>query len=465
MRRKIDQYFKKGLNVPQEPPTDSWAYIQQHIAQKEKKRIFPFWLKISGIAALFLLMMGGGYIIERGFHKVENNQTVVKSSQNHKKSSKDNAAEVPLPETENAVISQPSHEPRYSNSLKSDLTANVKGYTGVVMPAEKNENKYNSDESSFNFQMNEFNPNDIQKSEQESIINEMQPEIAWELPVWDPTAIENLNTENSDEKEKQESLLALNDNSNQKEKSKSFKKKNTDFDQFYIAGFASPMALNTFVGNSMLADEMSQYKTENNITLAYGIKVGYAVSPTVKIRSGVSMIGFEQITKDVPLASNIQGRNLPAVDQINNVNYHGNLRIDNSLSASLSDNELNNKAGYGNIQQQSSYVEIPLETEIALFQTSSIGISATAGGSTWLLSKNKIYAHTDDYIEELGKASNLNNVSFSANAGLKFDLNLSESVKINLEPNFKYLINPVNDIKNYNPYTVGVNAGISVSLK
>jgi len=465
MRRKIDQYFKKGLNIPQEPPADSWTFIQQHIAKKEKKRVLPFWLKASGIAALFLLMIGGGYMIE--FNQQESNQNVVKSSQSESlENSLHNSPDSHMPETESSVLSQPSREQMNPVSLNMNLTK--KAYSGFAIPAYETKKENNQKEGFFNLLMDESYSNNIQKPEnlkQENDINTTQPELAWEMPVWNPSAIENMNIENSKEESNQESLLAVNDNLNQKEKSKPFKKKKTDFDRFYIAGFASPMALNTFVGNSMLSDEMSQYETENNITLAYGVKAAYAISPTVKIRTGVSMIGFEQITKDVPLASNIQGRNLPSMDQVNNVNYNGNLRIDNSLSASLSNNELNNKVGNGNIQQQSSYVEIPLEAEISLFQTNSIGISATAGGSTWMLSKNKIYAHTDDYTEELGKANNLNNVSFSANAGLKFDLNLSETVKLNLEPNFKYLVNPVNDIKNYNPYTVGVNAGISVSLK
>ena len=71
----------------------------------------------------------------------------------------------------------------------------------------------------------------------------------------------------------------------------------------------------------------------------------------------------------------------------------------------------------------------------------------------------------DDYTQELGEANNLNKVSFSANAGLKFDMNLTDNIKLNVEPNFRYLINPVNNIEKYNPYTVGVNAGLSISLK
>lgn len=459
MRRRIDQYFKKGLNVPQEPPVGSWEFIQQNITKKEKKRVFPFWIKISGIAALFLMMIGGGYMVERELDSPNTQQPIVNSSSDKYEDLENNSDVFNPTKNEASVLSSSSH---FQTESPSDLGLNKTGksYVGIVLPAAENSNKIQSSENSLELLMN-GNSIEHQQSEIEKNILKTQPQIAWIMPSWNESSIESEKKEMSENEEIKTSLVVHNST----KKSKSFKKKNTDFDRFYIAGFASPMAFNTFVGSSMLADEMSQYDTENSITLAYGVKAGYAVSPTVKLRTGISMIGFEQITKDVPLASNIQSRELPAVDQINNVNYNGNLRIDNSLSASFSDEELNNKVGNGNIQQQSSYIEIPVEAEVALFKTNSIGISATAGGSTWLLSKNKIYVHTEEYTEELGKASNLNNVSFSANAGLKFDLNLSESVQLNLEPNFKYLVNPVNDIKNYNPYTVGVNAGVSVSLK
>jgi len=457
MRRNIDPFFKQGLNIPQEPPTGSWEFIQQNINKKEKKKIYPFWLKISGIAALLVLLTAGGYLIENEFNSNNNNQKIVKSSENQVNISAEISSESDL--NENPALAQPSLEPK-NNEENSERNA----YAGFAILSAKNANG----NSLVNSSMNEFESNENHSEfQQEIYANENQPEVAWEMPKLNLSAVGNLKFEDLiQEKTEGKILITSNKNSNQKEKSKEFKKKKVDFDRFYVAGFASPMAFNTFVGNSMLSDEMSQYKTENSITLAYGIKAGYAISPRVKLRTGISVIGFEQITKDVPLASNIQGSAYsPSVDQVNNVTYQGSLRIDNSPVASLANYELINKAGNGNIQQQSSYLEIPVEAEVALFQTSSIGISATAGGSTWVLSKNKIYAHTEDYTEELGRANNLNNVSFSANAGLKFDLNLSDNVKLNLEPNFKYLVNPVNDIKSYNPYTVGVNAGISVSLK
>jgi len=364
-----------------------------------------------------------------------------------------------------------SHQNSFNSNGNSQFISNLPNSSKY-----ENNSTLNLSNNSLNTE-NQFNIFDPIQNETALNSNRDLPEIVWnsvnddeknpqislnqnkaENPFTNPL-LEELEKENK-------ALIALNSKENKKKKSKNDYKKKPEFDRFYISGFVSPMALNTFVGSSMLADDMSQYKTENNITLAYGLKGAYALSPRVKIRTGVSVVGFEQITQNVPLSASIENGSAFSVhDARNNVKYHGNLRIENHQATSLAESELNYKTLNGDIQQQSQYIEIPVEAEVSLFQTNSIGISATAGGSTWLLSKNKIFAHTEDYTEELGKAENLNNTSFSANAGLTFDMKISESVNINVEPAFKYLINPVNDIEKYNPYTVGVNAGITVSLK
>ncbi len=489
MRNKIDQYLKNKLNIPQEPPADAWEFIQSRIPKKEKKRFIPLWIRISGIAALLVFLVGGSYMFN--LFESDSNQN---STQNQNQSTVSNQNSVFGNETENGFEQNSNSEKlnsddynnhsypidgqnkTYSHRNQSNLNEN-----SPFISNHPNSSNYENN-STLNLPNNSLNtenqnyllgPTQIEKDFNS---NTEQPNMAWNSFNQEKESQNSFNknsTENPftnpllDELEKEnKELIALNTKENKKKKSKDVYKKKPEFDRFYISGFVSPMALNTFVGNSMLADNMSQYKTENNVTLAYGLKGAYALSPRVKIRTGVSVVGFEQITQNVPLSASIENGSSSSIhDARNNVKYFGDLRIENNHATSLAESELNNKTINGDIQQQSQYIEIPVEAEVSLFQTNSIGISATAGGSTWLLSKNKIFAHTQDYTEELGKAENLNNTSFSANAGLKFDMKISETVNVNVEPAFKYLINPVNDIKKYNPYTVGVNAGVTVSLK
>lgn len=456
MKYNIDKYFKNKLDIPQQPPEDAWEFIQNHIQQKEKKRIIPFWYKIAGVAALVLVSFGIALFWNSVFQTNDStNQTIFSKKVNSTN------------KNESSSNSQSSHQKKESNSTSNleetahltEKTYNKTNTSSLKTTHYNSQEKLNSNNNLYpTFSTEPPNSSNINETVPEELIVDLnQPEWKnerYENPIYEKSILPEKENPVIEEKP----LLAVNnkmEEKNQKEKSK----KTIDFDRFYISGFASPMSLNTFVGSSMLADAMSDYKTENSITLAYGVKGAYAINQNVKLRTGVSVIGFEQITKDVPLSINLDSRPVANSAKSTNIAYSGNLTI-----SPFSDDEFGRNTS-GDTQQQSQYIEIPLEAEITLFKTNSIGISATGGGSTWLLSKNKIYVHTDDYTQELGKATNLNKTSFSANAGVKFDMKLMDNVDLNIEPSFKYLINPVNNIERYNPYTVGVNAGVTISLK
>lgn len=477
MKKNLDKYIKENLNSPQLPPQDAWEFIQSRIPrEQEKKRIFPFWARLSGIAAVLLLMVGFGYWLGTyNSSEIEFDQGIAVNPSSNSVESESQIKNNSNNESSEEIV------PNYIQSDKNIMNSNNNSSKNYPINFDGNKvysNNYNNNQSNHNYnnsisnnnESHDLNFNSFSKNITETF-NELVGENLSELNnSWknlNPISslnIPNINDANLNKNNSNELLLALEDNPKDEKK----KKKKADFDRFHISAFASPLSFNTFVGNSMLADEMSQYNTENSVTLAYGMKAAYSVSPTLKIRTGVSIVGMEQITKNVPLEVQVGNTaSLASTDRINNINYGGNVRIDNNpMAASLVGTELiQQRSGFGNMQQQTSYIEIPLEAELSLFQTNSIGISATGGGSTWVLSKNKIYVHTEDYTQELGEANNLNNVTFSANAGLKFDLNLTDNVKLNVEPNFRYLVNPVNNIEKYNPYTVGVNAGVSISLK
>ena len=465
MRNNIDSYFKNKLDEPQSPPAGAWENIQAHRPEKEKKRLLPFWGMMLGIASVALLVSGGGYLLYNANSTPSNpisNSIAIPTIQ------KGNNTTNGFTQDESTLPSaNPNSMDVISSEILSESSPAYANHVFIANSIHSNNNKTFKDthatisnpSNSPRIAQSDLNENKENPLNQSVYKNNS---IDLEIQKWNPElSFFVLNLENTTVKEAHIAAIE------KPKESKSHVKMNKkiDFDRFHVSAFASPMALNTFVGSSMLSDEMRDYKTENNITLAYGMKGAYAISPNVKIRTGISKVGFEQVTKNVPLTVSFPSgpiaSNLAAQ---NNINYKSNVRIASSNLQGLSGDELG-KPTLGNIQQQSEYIEIPLEAEIAILQTSSIGISATGGGSTWLLSRNKIYVHTEDYTEELGQANNLNKTSFSANAGLKFDMKIMDKVQLNVEPNFKYLINPVNNIEKYNPYTVGVNAGISISLK
>lgn len=465
MKKNIDPIFKNKLDSPQKAPDGAWDYIQSQLPpEDDTKPLLPFWKKYLGIAILAAVLVGTGLVIignKSLFTQEPVNQIthdsmeqlntdfegkkVQQNQMNFKTEGKISNAPTQQNERQTAtdVNQQYGNDGAYKisnvdkyQSTKGNVSQN--NHQGVNTPNEQN------DLFSTVLTQNYAQTKAIKKPWSPELIFIESSALLKEIYIQNENLIASTIPDSKSEK--------------QKERKNKFK---MDFDKFYLSGFVSPTGLNTFVGSSMLSDNLNEYKTENNITLSYGLKAAYAIHPKVKIRTGLSVIGFEQITKNVLLSTGFSETADSFTSANDNIIYSGNLRIHNPNET----NDLSYRISDGDVQQQSQFIEIPLEAEISVFQSGSIGISATGGGSTWLLSKNKIYAHTNGHTEELGKADNLNKTSFSANAGLKFDMKISENVQLNVEPNFKYLLNPVRNIENYSPYTIGVNAGVTVKIK
>ena len=91
-----------------------------------------------------------------------------------------------------------------------------------------------------------------------------------------------------------------------------------------------------------------------------------------------------------------------------------------------------------------------------------MGFSIIGGFSALFLSNNEIYSVNKGQGSLLGKATNVNNTSYSANLGLGLDYKISKKVKLNLEPVFKYQLNTFNNTSgDFKPYFIGVYTGFS----
>ena len=67
-----------------------------------------------------------------------------------------------------------------------------------------------------------------------------------------------------------------------------------------------------------------------------------------------------------------------------------------------------------------------------------------------------------DFSTVLGEANNLNSLSFTTNIGLGFDYKIGKRLKFNIEPMFKYQLNPYTDSSvDFNPFFMGVYTGLS----
>ena len=61
--KNIDRLFQENLkDFEVSPPTKVWNAIEKQLVKPSKKRLIPFWVKISSIAALFALLFSVGTI-------------------------------------------------------------------------------------------------------------------------------------------------------------------------------------------------------------------------------------------------------------------------------------------------------------------------------------------------------------------------------------------------------------------
>ena len=93
---------------------------------------------------------------------------------------------------------------------------------------------------------------------------------------------------------------------------------------------------------------------------------------------------------------------------------------------------------------------------------SVFGLDIIGGVSTLVLGDNQVSVTAGDYSEVLGAANNLSSISFASNIGLGLHYKMSSKFRFNVEPMFKYQLNPYTDSSvSYKPYYLGVYTGLS----
>ncbi len=93
------------------------------------------------------------------------------------------------------------------------------------------------------------------------------------------------------------------------------------------------------------------------------------------------------------------------------------------------------------------------------------GVNLIGGLSTLFLGDNEVSVMADGFRSTLGEANNLSSVSFSTNIGLGLDYKISRRLKFNVEPMFKYQLNPYTESSvDFQPYYIGVYTGFSLKF-
>jgi hypothetical protein len=93
----------------------------------------------------------------------------------------------------------------------------------------------------------------------------------------------------------------------------------------------------------------------------------------------------------------------------------------------------------------------------------TVDFNLIGGLSYNLLVNNSVHAVIDGSKYNIGKTAGLNPFMVSSSLGMGMEYNLSEKISLNLEPTFRYYLNPFSNIQGAgaHPYSFGVFSGLS----
>lgn len=447
---KFDQHIKDKLSQPQLPPLDAWKNIQEKLDEKEKKkRIIPLFYWIGSTAACLVAGISIYYFNQNDAVNVNHTPTneVVKTKSTSKESIKkdwNNIEHTNEKSFDNKIVSSVKKSSKSNQKTiqsSSSYFENIIGESTLfsnTIPNQKEDKTLELSQKNSTQKDNFVQNNSSINPKNEVSEKETNPKILEEKPL----------------------ELVLQEEEKKKEKVE-IKQKSP---LLTISSYINPTKV--LESKSILANEFNDYNIKNNITVAYGAKVSVRLNDKINVRSGIAKVELEQNTTNINSGINtgVYALSASMPKSSNNITYHSNIRVVGDNTSHTTMTMLSSETN--TMEQKVHYIEVPLEIEYKLASFDKFNLLATAGGSYYVVTKNTIsLADVNTRSQyKLGEASNLNDMSYSANAGVKLEYNLSNKSSINLEPNYRYMLNPLKNVDAKNPSLLGLNIGFSIKF-
>jgi len=397
--KNIDRLFQENLKDYEVfPPNKSWNAIDGRLTNGSKKRRLPFWIKISSIAALFVLLFSVGTI-----YLIPQNNITKNSIPNKSNSSK------PI-DGENSINNGES-SPETVAEQKENLNSKV-------------------------IQLNTEN-NTSQFSETEEVIADI--------------------TEESDITQKSFNKFSLTDTENLPYNS-SFKKDNNKSpkigeSKFTVATIFAPIYFNSFGGGSGADAQFNNNQTSGSSSYSYGVKFAYKLNNKFSVQSGINLINLGQTTNDVYIT--------PGVAIVGYSNISSFPALSKNINGLSKESLGLAKENEASLNQVFGYVEIPVEIKYNVTE-GKIGVNLVGGFSTLVLNKDEVFVETNTFSQSLGNSNNLRPLNFSGNFGVDVDYSLYKNLFINVSPMLKVQTNTFSkNSGSIQTYYLGVYTGLN----
>jgi hypothetical protein len=246
-----------------------------------------------------------------------------------------------------------------------------------------------------------------------------------------------------------------------------------------IAAMASPTYYSSFNSGSDALSKQLSAADQPLMSYSGGVAFSYKISKRFSIQSGLyysslgqkidginSFSGFQQY-------ANTKGDHNFEVLTTNGTVYTNNpdvfLSTDGTnriVTAYTKDVFDPNKASLqpvnSSLDQNFSYLELPVILKYKIVDK-TIGINLIGGLSYNLLVNNSVYTTIDGSKYSVGDTKGLNPLTLSSSLGMGMEYNLSGKLSLNLEPTFRYYLNPFSITTGsfIHPYSFGIFSGVS----
>ena len=467
-KKNIDQLFNERFaNHQADPASHVWDKIQARLEKDKKDRVIAIWWRAAGVAASLALVFSlAGLLDTTQSNSIVEQQPEVKN--NSSPSTKiDKAVEINLRQdkprvaasnkaAQNQIIT-PKVEVNDNKTSKNEIIVLNKQKKAVAKLAVKKDAGVPAKNLGVA----------VVKPEKLPVISGNKEIINTEVVV--PTsgstviaAVENISPE---EAEKQSIFDAIKEQEQLESKEAVANNTAPQESLWEIAPNIAPVYYNTLSQGSSIDASFADNSQSGDVNISYGIGVRYALSDRLKIRSGISNVALSYSTAGIELGDGPVSLALKTIDYAS----EGVVVIAQDLGTFSSQNQdgtfgdITPKSTNGEafIIQNISYYEVPLELSYTLFD-SAFGLDVIGGVSTLLLGNNEVSVTAGSYNEVLGSANNLSSLSFATNIGLGLHYKMSSKFRLNVEPMFKYQLNPYTDSSvSFKPYYLGVYTGLS----
>ena len=514
-KKNLDKLFQERLQHYESVPDEHvWANLETRLNRKQQKRrrVIPLWFRYGGVAAILLLFLGLGYNAFFTEKEEQTQPTLVEQETNRStpetnipSTTKEDIVDSPLqqdseassitivdntespstqkqgdtntlvneakPQQSNGVVVSQNQQKKPTNSQHPSnqrLSTAVQKKEAIAQVEE--ENLSSPKQNSVQETVTPFKNSDALSKEavaaQKTDVELKSTPKAVQDQLKEATTNESRVAQNEETSEKP----SLEEVAKQQELDKIFETNDLDkvevaeSNRWRVGPKVAPVYFNTLENGSPIHSQFANNTKTGDINMSYGVNVAYAVSSRFKVRSGVNILTVGYGTESVTVQPEIDAVALPTLsyaENAQNVSVRSTSNSRATLNPTSLESDVENLGAVGTMNQQMNYIEVPLEMSYALVNK-KIGINLIAGASTLFLTDNSVSVESESLTTEVGEANNLNDVSFSANAGIGIDYNISEKLQLNVEPVFKYQLNTFSNADgNFRPYQLGVYTGVS----